>query len=295
MNTEEIKKTKQAGQIAKQVRNYIIPLIKKDMLLLEIAEKIEQKISDLGGKPAFPTNLSINEIAAHYTPEHNDETKANGILKVDFGVHIDGFTADNAVSIDLENSQENKQLIKTAQTCLLNAINQAKKQPTLNQIGRAIQETAEQNNFTPIKNLSGHQIEQYDLHAGLTVPNYDNRNSTILKDGLYAIEPFVTTGKGKVTEGKPSGIYQLISKKPIRDSTSRQILNYIETEYNTLPFCSRWLVKKFGTRALTSLTLLERANIIHQYPQLIEESRNKVAQAEHTILIHDNKLEVTTE
>jgi methionyl aminopeptidase len=97
-----------AGQIEKQVKEYAKNFIKKDMPLIEIAEKIESKIVELGGKVAFPTNLSINEIAAHYTPSYNDETKATGLLKVDLGVHIDGWIADSAFSIDLENSKEKK-------------------------------------------------------------------------------------------------------------------------------------------------------------------------------------------
>ena len=97
-----------AGKIAKQVREYIKPQIKKDTPLLEIAEKIESKITELGGKPAFPTNLSINEITAHYTPAHNDEALAHGLLKIDFGVHIDGWIADTAFSLDLENTEESK-------------------------------------------------------------------------------------------------------------------------------------------------------------------------------------------
>jgi len=104
-------KIKKAGKIAKEAKEYAKSFIKKDMPLLEIAEKIENKIMELGGKMAFPTNLSINEIAAHYTPTYNDETKAHGLLKVDLGVHIDGWTADTAFSIDLENSEENKKFI----------------------------------------------------------------------------------------------------------------------------------------------------------------------------------------
>src|SRR3989338_9223128 len=119
MDKEKILK---AGKIACEVKSWIKPQIKKDMPLIEIAEKIEAKIVELGGKPAFPVNLSINEIAAHYTPSHDDKTKAHGLLKVDFGVHIDGWIADNAFSVDLENSEENKKLIKASEEALENAI-----------------------------------------------------------------------------------------------------------------------------------------------------------------------------
>ena len=105
MNQEKILK---AGQIASEVRKYAKTIIKKDVPLLEIAEKMEAKIEKLGGKPAFPVNLSIDNISAHYTPSHDDKTLASGLLKVDFGAHIDGWLSDTAFSIDLENSEENQ-------------------------------------------------------------------------------------------------------------------------------------------------------------------------------------------
>src|SRR3989344_5627431 len=100
-----------AGEIAKQAKEYAKSMIKQGMPLLEIAEKIELKIVELGGFPAFPVNLSKNEIAAHSTPLYDDTETASGLLKVDIGVHIEGCIADTALSLDLDNSEENKRLI----------------------------------------------------------------------------------------------------------------------------------------------------------------------------------------
>ena len=287
----------QAGKIASQVKKYIKPLIKKDTLLLEIAEKIESKIIELKGKPAFPTNLSINEITAHYTPSYDDKILAHGLLKVDFGVHIDGYIADTAFSIDLENSEENKKLIQTAEQSLENAtqlIKNSKQKTTLSEIGKTIQKTIESKGFSPIINLSGHSMEKYELHSGITIPNIDNKKTNLLPKGLYAIEPFATSGSGKVYDGKPSGIYQLQAEKNVRSPLAREILHFIQEEYQTLPFCSRWIVKKFGQSSLFALKQLEEIGNLHHFSQLIESSRNKVAQAEHTIFIGDEVI-VTTE
>ena len=154
-----------AGKIASEIKKWIKPQIKKGMPLLEIAENIESKMDELGGKPAFPTNLSINEIAAHYTPSYDDETLAHGLLKVDFGVHIDGWVSDTAFSMDLENSEENKKLIESSEKALEEAEKIIEKGISLNEIGKAIQEAINSYGFSPIINLSGHQIEQYSLHA----------------------------------------------------------------------------------------------------------------------------------
>jgi methionyl aminopeptidase len=299
MKQEEIERILKAGEIEKKVKEYVKSFIKKDILLLEIAEKIENKILELGGKPAFPTNLSINEIAAHYTPSYNDETKAHGLLKVDLGVQVEGFIADSAFSLDLENSEENKRLIKASEEALNNAIKSIIENKNLGEIGEIIQETINSFGFSPITNLTGHEIKEYELHSGLTIFNIKNNNKEKLNNGLYAIEPFVTKGIGKIYEGKPSEIYVLQDDKNIRSNEAREILNYIIKEYKTLPFCSRWIVKKFGVKSLFYLKQLEKNGNLYNYPELIEESHQKVSQSENTILIYEkeNKRDVfiTTE
>ncbi len=284
-----------AGKIASEVKKYARSFIKKNMLLLEIAEKIETKIIELGGKPAFPVNTSINDVAAHYTPFHDDVSIAKGLLKVDLGVHVDGYVADTAFSIDLENSKENQDLIKASEQALENAIKILKEKIKVSEIGKIIEETISSKGFQPVINLSGHQIEHYDLHAGLTIPNIDDGRLDVLKKGLYAIEPFATNGSGKVRDGKSSGIYQLVNLKTPRSSDARKILKYISEEYESLPFCSRWIVKKFGAKALFTMKQLEEFGNLHQYSQLVESGNGIVAQAEHTILIDESgKIEVTT-
>ncbi len=304
MNKQAILK---AGKIAIEVKKYARSFIEKDTPLLEIADKIEAKIIELGGKLAFPTNTSINEIAAHYTPSYNDETKAHGLLKIDLGVQVDGYIADTAFSLDLEDNEENKKLIIASQEALNNAIELIKNKfgvevggavdesnLTTNQIGKVIQETIESKGFSPIINLSGHEMKQHELHAGLNIPNIDDKREIKIKKGLYAIEPFATNGGGKVYDGKPSGIYMVTNSKNIRSSIAREVLEFILDEYQTLPFCSRWLVKKFGVKALFGLRQLEENGNLHHFPQLIEIGKGKVAQAENTILIGD-EIRVTTE
>ena len=210
MENEKILK---AGKIASEVKAWIKPKVKKDILLLEIAEKIENKIKELGGSPAFPVNLSINEYAAHYTPSHDDETLAHGLLKVDFGVEIEGWIADNAFSIDLENTKENKELIKATEDALKSAEKIISSETSLGEVGNVIEKTIHRYTFNPVANLSGHSMEQYDLHAGVTVPNVDNNSENIFDEGLYAIEPFATNGNGFVHEGKKENIFFLHEQK----------------------------------------------------------------------------------
>ena len=337
-NQETIDKEKiiKAGKIASETKKYAASIIKEGVPLLEIAEKIESKIVELGGKPAFPVNLSIDNIAAHYTPSHDDKTTAHGLLKVDIGVSIDGWAADTAFSIDLENTEENKKLIEASKKALENALklikdkieknivkvnkdkigadsnvnnnsqsasdserilkesNQQDEQISTDEIGETIQKTIESYGFSPVINLSGHSMNKYELHAGITIPNINDKKNIRLKEGLYAIEPFATTGSGRVHDGKPSGIYELKETKNIRSPIAREVLEFIAKEYNTLPFCSRWIIKKLGTKALFGLKQLEDNGNIHHYSQLVEIPGSKVSQAEQTILISSEKVIVTT-
>jgi methionyl aminopeptidase len=289
MNKEKII---QAGKISIQVKDYAREIIKSGMPLLEIAEKIEDKIFELGGKPAFPTNLSINEIAAHYTPSYNDEKLANGLLKIDLGVHIDGWISDTAFSLDLDNNEENKKLINSSKKALEKAQKKINKNVLVNEIGYEIEKSIKSDGFIPIRNLTGHQIDNYELHTGLSIPNFDNNKKDVITKGIYAIEPFVTikNGSGKVYDGKPSGIYILEGNHNPRDSFSRKILEYIQKEYKTLPFCSRWIIKKFGIKSIIYLKQLERNKNIYQFNELIESSHSKVAQTENTMIIGDEKI-----
>ncbi len=285
----EIEKILEAGKIAKEVILFSRGIIKKDTPLLEIAEKIEEKIIELGGKPAFPVNLSINEIAAHYTPTSNDETKAEGLIKIDLGVHIDGWIIDTAFSIDLEDSEENKRLILASEKALEEGIKKINLEIETKEIGKVIEQTIRKENLQPIINLSGHSIEQYDLHSGIIIPNRDNNSNKKIYQGLYAIEPFTTTGKGKVIEGKPSTIYLLEQDKKPRNNKAREILEFIKEEYKTLPFCLRWLEKKFGGQVRAYLFEMEREGTIYQFNQLIEISKKPVAQSEKTVLITEKE------
>jgi len=270
-----------AGKIAAEVLEYGKKLIKVNESILEVTEKIEFKIKSLRGQPAFPVNLSLNYIAAHYTAYKDDKTrfKEDDLVKLDLGVHVNGAIGDNAVTIDLGN---NNLLVEASKKALDEAVKIAKEDIEVREIGYVIQDKIQEFGFAPIINLSGHRLDEYKVHAGLTIPNYDNNDKTKLeKDMVIAIEPFATNGEGKVIEGKGSDIFKLLKKKPVRNEYARKILSEIE-KYNGFPFAKRWINSSMKDLAFN---ILEREKIIHQYPQLIEASRGLVSQAEHTVMI----------
>ncbi len=277
-----------AGKITSEVLEYGKNLIKTNVNVKYVVEKIEKKIFELNGRPAFPVQISINEVAAHFIPLTDDlRFKEDDLVKLDVGVEVNGKIGDSALSVDLGN---NKDLIKASEKALEEAIKIVKIDVKVNKIGEVIEEIIKNKGFKVIKNLSGHEIKEYEEHSGLTIPNYDNKDTTKLKKGqVIAIEPFATTGSGYVEDGKESGIYKILNIKQVRNEMTRDVLKYIVDEYKTLPFSKNWLLKKFPPFKVNfALRVMERENILHQYKQLVERSKEKVSQSEHTLLIDDN-------
>ena len=276
-----------SGEICKKAREYGVTLIKENVKLLDIAEKIEEKIRELGGECAFPVDVSLNYVAAHDTPKFNDDRILNisDVVKLDIGVHVNGKVSDTAVTVEVGTNKYEK-LIKASEEALDNAIKIIKPGVKLKEIGNLIQKTIQKYGFSPIINLSGHGVDEYVVHSKPIIPNCDNNDNTELKENMViAIEPFATDGEGKVTEGKPSGIYELISEKNIRNDNARKILNFVKEKYKTLPFCERWIMKEFGNSAKLSLLLLEREGIIKQFNVLPEIKKGQVSQAERTVIV----------
>ena len=283
-----------AGKIAAETLQFGKKLISPGVKLLEVSQKIDEKIESLQASPAFPPQISINNIAAHYCPDLNEKTefKEGDLVKLDLGVHINGHIADNALTINL-GEDKNLELIKASKDALKEALTLFKPGNKMNEIGKAIEEVIVGHGFNPIRNLSGHEVAPYELHAGLTVPNFNNKDETILReDQVFAVEPFATTGDGYVKDGKPSGIYKLIQVKNVR--SGREVLKFIVDNFKSLPFHKRYIVKKFGDfKASFGLRMLEKEEILHHYPQLVERSDGIVSQAEHTVIVKDKPL-ITT-
>ena len=288
-----------AGKIASEQRE---KTRKKDYVgstLLTICESIEREIKESGGKPAFPVNVSLNDIAAHYTAEPNDETtvKENDILKVDIGVHIEGYIADTAVTVSYDPHQE--ALIKSAENALNEAVRIARVNTKASEIGNLIENTISKMGFKPIQNLSGHSLAQYTIHAGKSIPNISTIGPSfgLSSNQAYAIEPFVTVndGQGVVYEGNTRNIFAIMSRKPAKDENVDKFLTYLWNKFRTLPFALRWILDSYEEiEARRMLDILVKKRNVHAYPILIEGNNKFVAQAEHTIMLVNGLTRVIT-
>lgn len=288
-----------AGKIASQVREEARKKYHVGSTLYEICETVEAKIRSLGAQPAFPVNTSLNEIAAHYTAEPNDQTivKEGDVLKIDIGVHIDGYIADTAVTVCYDAKYES--LTRAAEMALAEAVRIARANTKASDIGKSIENVISKMGFRPIQNLSGHSLQQYTIHAGKSIPNIWTIGSSfaLMANEAYAIEPFATTkdGAGLVHDGKVRNIFGITSRKPSKDADADQLLEAIWRRYRSLPFALRWLTDAYEETKLRRLVdVLVKKKNVHAYPILVEGRNRTVVQAEHTLIPTENGSTVIT-
>lgn len=296
MNSESYLK---AGKIASQVREAARRKYHVGSTLFEVCESVEGQIRAMGAQPAFPVNASLNEIAAHYTAEPGDQTtvKEGDVLKIDIGVHVDGYIADTAVTVCYDPKFDS--LVKAAENALAEAVRMARANTKASDIGRTIESIIGRMGFKPIQNLSGHSLQQYTIHAGKSIPNVWTIGSSfaLQPTEAYAIEPFATTkeGMGVVREGKVKNIFGITSRKPSKDREADELLETIWNRYKTLPFALRWLTDAFeeGKLRRAAEVLVKKKNV-HAYPILVEGHGRMVAQAEHTLIPNEGGSTVIT-
>lgn len=299
MNDEIYKKYKLAGKIAAEVRDYGVDLINPGASYLEVANNIESKILEKGADLAFPVNISVDEIAAHYSPKNNDTLvfKQGDVVKLDIGAHIDGYIADTAITVEVKTNNY-RDMIKASSEALNSAIDSIKAGINLVEIGRVVEKTIKSHGYKPVDNLTGHSMKRYIIHAGMSVPNVpDMTHSAKPENGdVFAIEPFATNGAGHVNSGVGSNIYRCkdsFNPRLIRNKRINVVFNQMRSKFKTLPFAQRWFEKLFSNSNIT-LRKLAFLGLIKQYPQLIDAKKGIVTQREHTVILNDDGCEVIT-
>jgi len=286
---------KKAGQIAATALRYGEKLIKPGASIEEVSNKVEEKIKQLGGQIGFPTQINLNEIAAHYCAQEKDEiTFKDEVICIDVGVHVNGAIGDNALSIDL--SGKHADLIKASREALNNAIKALAPGVKVCDIGEIINETIQSFGCQPIRNLTGHGIARYKVHTPPGMPNFNNNSQVKLQENMIiAIEPFATNGKtGLIHEANECQVFMQSKNKNPRSLYAREVLKLVK-EYQGLPFTTRWLTKTLPkTKVNFGIRELVKEQIITAYPPLIENSKGLVSQAENTMFIGPKKAQVLT-
>lgn len=301
-----------AGKIVKEVREMAVDEVHEGMKVLTLVSLIESEIKKRGGLPAFPCNISINEVTAHYTSPSGDKSilKEGDLVKIDLGAHVEGYIADSATSVMIGSGEgpfrsgdktytpeKQSKMIETANNALEVAISNVRPGCQLGKIGTAVEEYINSQGFVPVANLTGHSMIRWNLHSGLSIPNVKESNPQELEEGdVLAIEPFVTDGVGMVGDMNDTFIFRFLRDRPLRLNDARKLLEIIKKDYKNLPFAQRWLEETTNIRKVNlAMRQLISSRAIYPYHVLREKSGARVAQAEHTVIVESDGCMITTE
>lgn len=292
-----------AGQIAYEVHEALKELITPGARLIEICDRAHALILEKGGQPGYPTQLNINNIATHYAPPNEDETviPEGSVVKLDLGVHVNGFIASKAETYCF--NDEYKPLVEASQQAWRNAMELVRVGTETAMIGVAVEDTVREFNYLPIRELTGHLLDRYQLHGNKVLPNvrlpFSKADSVLEANEVYAFETFASTGSGSVHEDhSKTYIYMMRPQRiPLRSKESRKIRNYIFKEYFTLPFASRWVEAHpdfHPARARLTIRELRKANGLIEFPVLADIKEAYVSQYQNTFMLSEEQGYIVT-
>ena len=328
----DLKQWRDAGHVARRTLEGIKGEIVAGKGWNEVIDSAERFIRRHGGQAAFPVTISVNDFAAHYTtntelspPDGWDREmvfEKGDLVKLDVGVHIKGALGDNAMTLEVGNGGNHTDQIKAAREARDAAIEKMHPGTPWHVVGAAAEQVSRDYGFAPISNLCGHKMERWSLHDGVSIPMYacgannPGFRGTVEEGGVYAVEPFNTTGKSGMVENvsphNSSNILRVTGNVKIRRALEKKKLkplgarlaHYIEERYSTLPFAERWafpllekpfpeedeesLRRKWGqlVKKLTSIRFLE------VYSALKDQDGGYVGQFEHTVYVAEGGAEV---
>lgn len=278
----------EAGRIAAIVRREGAAKLKvPGTSYLEVMDYCNSRMIELGGEIAW-AQMAVNHVAAHFCPTDEDKsvTEEGQLIKIDIGVHIDGWIADTAMTVEVGDSNKYSDLMQAAKNALNAAIAVVKPGVAISELGKAQMDEAQKMGFTTIKNLSGHTLDQHTVHSGISIPTYESGEKTQLEEGMHvAIEPFVTDGDGFVKDEGKATVFMLNGDVKVRSPYARQIVDFVK-ERNGLPFTTRDITRKFskGVFALGMRELIN-SSALGEYPPLAERTKGMVAQFEHSMIV----------
>lgn len=287
---------RKAGKIASECREWARENIKPGVKLRFILETVEDMIRERGGEPGFPAQTSRNHIAAHYCSSPTDETvyEEGDCVKVDVGVHVNGYIGDTATSVDLSADKRWTPLIKASEDALAAAIANVKAGGAVSDVGAAIEKTIMDAGFEPVRNLTGHGLARWKVHTAPQIPNYGERGSGRFKAGtVIAIEPFACTGRGAIKERGKAEVFMMVRPPRKAKGLDKDVLNEIQ-RWNGLPIARRYFADFDQVAVEDTILKLAKQGSLMRYPPLVEEEGVMVTQTEHSMYISDDGVEILT-
>jgi methionyl aminopeptidase len=287
---------REAGRIASAARALGAARVVAGASLLEVCQSVEHEIERRGGALAFPVQTSRNDLAAHYCPSPEDTTvyATGDLAKLDIGVHVDGWVVDTALTVNVGDVPQNRALVGAASRALEAAIAVARAGVPVRALSAVIEQTIRGAGLQPVRNLCGHGVGRYVVHCAPPIPNVAGSSQDTLRAGaVIAIEPFATDGPGHVSEEGVPEIFRLDPASAAAGSPHGDVVEAIRA-LSGLPFARRQLAAFDRAAVDETLVWLRRHARLTAYPPLLQKGGRPVAQAEHTVYVGPDGVEVLT-
>ena len=287
---------RRAGRIASECREWAREAIRPGVTIRSVLETIESMIRERGAERAFPAQSSRNSIAAHYCSSPDDETayQVGDCVKVDIGVHVDGYIADTACSVDLSEDGRWTPLVRASADALAAAIATVGDGVAVSAVGAAIERTITAAGFEPVRNLTGHGLARWKVHTAPQIPNYGERGGGRLEQGMvFAIEPFASTGRGFIRERGKAEVFMMVRPPRKAKGLDRAVLGDIQS-WRGLPIARRYFTDHEPAVVDDTLTKLSRQGSLMRYPPLVEDEGVMVTQTEHSLFLGSDGVEILT-
>ncbi|QDU65766.1 type II methionyl aminopeptidase [Engelhardtia mirabilis] len=287
---------RKAGRIAAECREWARQAIQPGVELRSILETIESMIRERGADMAFPAQSSRNDCAAHYCSAPGDTTRyeEGDCVKVDMGVHVDGYIADTACTVDLSTDGRWGALIKASSDALAGAIATIEDGVPVGEVGATVERTIMSAGFEPVRNLTGHGLGRWKVHTAPQIPSYAERGGGRIKQGMvFAVEPFACTGRGYIREQGRAEVFMMVRPPRKARGLDRDVLKAIEA-WRGLPIARRYFADLDQEAVEDVIAKLARQGSLMRYPPLVEDPGVMVAQTEHTMYLGPDGVEILT-
>ena len=296
MDDHALESFRRAGRVAAECREWAREHIRPGVRIRDVLETIEDMIRERGGQPGFPAQSSRNSIAAHYCSSPTDETtyEEGDCVKVDLGVHFDGYIADTATTVDLSTDERWTPLIRASSDALAAAISTVGDRVPVADVGAAIERTITAAGFEPVRNLTGHGLARWKVHTAPQIPNYAERGGGSFKSGMViAIEPFACNGRGYIRERGKAEVFMMVRPPRKAKGLDKDVLSAIQS-WRGLPIARRYFTEFDEREVEDTIGKLARQGSLMRYPPLCEEDGVMVAQTEHSLYVGPEGVEVLT-
>mmetsp|Transcript_54845 Transcript_54845/g.63068 ORF Transcript_54845/g.63068 Transcript_54845/m.63068 type:complete len:387 (-) Transcript_54845:216-1376(-) len=304
-----IDKYQAAGKIANETLEKIIKKCVPGAGIVDICafgdEEIEKEVKKVYNKKklekgiAFPTCLSVNEICGHFSPLRSEPCalKEGDLVKIDLGVHIDGFISITAHTIVVSEKADavvegrKADVIHAAYNALQVALRLLKPGQKNNDVTEHIAKVVESYKCNPVEGVLSHELKKHLIDGNNCIINkatFDQKvdDYEFQVNEVYGLDIIASTGEGKPRETEVRcTVYKRAIEKAysLKLKASRQFFSELNERYPTLAFSMR----SFEDETVAKLAVNEcvKHELLHAYPVLAEKEGELVAQFKYTVMI----------